>query len=216
MSLSSGSYSDSQLRAIAKAVTFWEPATARCAPPSRQDTVQGFCKTNIGMDTRVSAPLTRYGPLRGLGYAFDYIDHAARESIVEYVCPDKYRAWNFNPCRPGGHGSIEFRRAPGVVQSQASIPWIAFTMAFIDMALQHSPVSLATSVREALYLPEVYHPDFRTQLLDCAAQLGLAACLDLDTGQCDDPNTLHFTMIDKYTLRNLQRLDRRYTFSENA
>ncbi|KAI1615621.1 hypothetical protein EDD37DRAFT_497617 [Exophiala viscosa] len=200
---------------MAKAVAFWEPATARCAPPSRQDDIQGFCKSNISQGTMVAAPLARYGPLRGLVYAFDYIDNATRESIVHYVCPDKYRAWNFNPCRPGGHGSIEFRRAPGVTTFQASIHWIAFTMAFIDMAIQHSPVSLAAHVRECTYLPEVYHPDFRTQLLDCAAQLGIADCLDLDTGQRDDPDALHFTMSNAKVISRLQRVDPRYHSSDN-
>ncbi|KIW39797.1 uncharacterized protein PV06_08381 [Exophiala oligosperma] len=93
MPLSTGQYSDGQLRAMAKAVTFWEPATARCAPRSRQDNIQGFCKSNIA-NTNAAKPLTRYGPLRGLIYAFDYIDHASRESIIQYVCPDKYQAWN--------------------------------------------------------------------------------------------------------------------------
>ncbi|EXJ91926.1 hypothetical protein A1O3_00476 [Capronia epimyces CBS 606.96] len=107
-----------------------------------------------------------YGPLRGIGYAFDYIDDASREAVIEYVCPDKYRAWNFRPCGPGGHGSMEFRRAPGVVRPQTAIHWIAFTMASIDMAIQYSPDSLAGQVRQSTYLPEVYHPDFRVTPID--------------------------------------------------
>ena len=161
-------------------------------------------------------PLGRYGPLRGLGYAFDYIDHCSRESVVDYVCPDKYRAWNFNPCRPSGHGSIEFRRAPGVVHSQAAIHWIAFTMAFIDMAIQFSLVSLAARVRDAIYLPEVYHPDFRSELLACAAELGLAGVLDLESGQRGDPDSLHFTTASSKVIRHLKRIDRWYHVSDNA
>ncbi|KIW68925.1 hypothetical protein PV04_04837 [Phialophora macrospora] len=157
-----------------------------------------------------------YGPLRGLEYAFDYIDNCSRESVVDYVCPDKYRAWNFNPCRPGGHGSIEFRRAPGAVQSGSSIHWIAFTMAFIDMAIQYSPATLATRVRDAAYLPEVYHPDFRTELLECAAQLGLTGLLDLEAGRHEDPESLHFTTTSSKVINHLKRFDRRYRFSDNA
>ncbi|KEF55807.1 uncharacterized protein A1O9_08558 [Exophiala aquamarina CBS 119918] len=215
ISMSTGSYSDVQLRAMAKAVTFWEPATARCAPPSRQDDIQGFCKSNI-VNTSAAKPLARYGPLRGLVYAFDYIDHSSRESIIEYVCPDKHRAWNLNPCRPGGHGSIEFRRAPGVSTSQASIHWIAFTMAFLDMAIQHSPESMASHVRESAFVPEVYFPDFRTQLLECAAQLRIDSCIDLDTGQFEDPEALHFTMSSEKVIQKLQRADHRYHLSDNC
>ncbi|KEF58649.1 uncharacterized protein A1O9_06575 [Exophiala aquamarina CBS 119918] len=96
ISLSSGSYTDVQLRSMAKAIDFWEPAAARCAPPSRQDQVQRFCMSNIS-GTRAAAPLTRFGPLRGLGYGFDYIDNFSRQFVVEYVCLDKYRVWNLNP-----------------------------------------------------------------------------------------------------------------------
>jgi hypothetical protein len=117
ISLSSGAYCDSQVRSMAKAVIYWEPATRRCAPASRHDQVQSFCKSNLSREVMCSRALERYGPLRGLWYAFDYIERAARDSVVNSVCPGKYFAWNFNPCKTGGHGSIEFRRPPGVVSA---------------------------------------------------------------------------------------------------
>jgi len=89
-------------------------------------------------------------------------------------------------------------------------------MAFIDMAIQYSPASLATHVRNASYLPDVYHPDFRSELLDCAAGLGLDGFLDLDAGQLDDPDALHFTTSSSTVIHFLQRIDRRYRMSDNA
>ena len=125
---------------MAKAVIFWEPATARCAPRSRQDRVLDFCKSNIKPPTRAGFDLRRSGPLRGLRLAFDYVDSVDRDTIiVDYVCPDKFRAWNFLPSRTGKPGSSEFRRGPGVVTAKKAKHWIAFTMAFVDMAVQLNP-----------------------------------------------------------------------------
>ena len=41
------SYSLSQIRQLAKAIVFWERAIAECAPPSRQDQILDFCKSNL-------------------------------------------------------------------------------------------------------------------------------------------------------------------------
>ncbi|MCJ1248251.1 hypothetical protein MMC30_005468 [Trapelia coarctata] len=120
VSTATGSFSLDQLRMMAKAVVFWEPAAAWCAPLSRQDRILGFCKSNTNMPTPVAQVLSRHGDLRGLRYAYDYIDAVASDAIVDYVCADKYRAWNFRPCRSGGHGSIEFRRPPGVADGKKS------------------------------------------------------------------------------------------------
>jgi Putative amidoligase enzyme len=167
ISFASGSYSLAQLRSMAKAVVFWEPATSRCAPLSRQDRVQDFCKSNVKKPVPVAVELDKYGPLRGLYHAYNYIDSANRDDIVGYVCPNKYRAWNFNPSRTGKPGSIEFRGPPGVVTAKKAKLWIAFAMAFLDVALQFNPEALAAHVQAAIHLCEVYHPDFQ----------GTASCL---------------------------------------
>ena len=44
----------------------------------------------------------------------------------------------FLPAKPSGHGSIEFRRAPGVADTAHSKHWSAFVMAFVETTLQHS------------------------------------------------------------------------------
>ncbi|KAL8713432.1 MAG: hypothetical protein Q9225_006786 [Loekoesia sp. 1 TL-2023] len=130
-----GSYSLDQLRMMAKAVIFWEPATKRCTPTSRHDRFLDYCKSNIAHGVPVVEALRGSGPLRGLVQAYDYIDNASRDAIIDYICPDKYRAWNFLPSRTGGTGSIEFRRPPGVVTAKKAKHWIAFTMTFVEMAI---------------------------------------------------------------------------------
>jgi hypothetical protein len=131
-----GKFDIGQLRCIAKAVVLWERDTARCAPPSRDDHAQNFCLSNVEGRVPVANELRTHGPLRGVRHTFCHIHHASRNDIVNYVCPDKHHAWNFLPSRETGHGSVEFRRPPGVVTAKKAKHWIAFTMAFVDMAMR--------------------------------------------------------------------------------
>lgn len=211
ISPATASYTLAQLRQMAKAVVFWEPATARCAPPSRQDCILGMCKSNVKLPVPVAFDLQQYGPWRGLQNAFDHIDNAAtRDEIVHYVCTDKYRAWNFNPCKEGGFGSIEFRRAPGVVDAKKSKHWIAFTMSFVEMAIQFDPADFAHDVQSAAVLHSVSHPDFEAQLLACARQLNVYAQLDPRLRQTDNPRTLHITSMSAAAVLWLQKHDPDY------
>ena len=213
-STATGSYSQDQLRMMAKAVIFWENATARYAPASRQDRVLDFCKSNIKFPVPVANTLSRHGPLRGLQYAFDYIDNVGIDGIVDFICPDKYRAWNFLPCRQGGHGSIEFRRPPGVVNGKKAKHWVAFTLAFVEMAIQFNPSRLASHVQSNSDLSQVYYPDFEAALLACARQLGIECQLDPRLRQTDEPRSLHITMMTPDRLHWLQRHDIEYRLSE--
>ena len=78
-----GRFALDQMQRMAKAVVFWEPATMRCAPWSRHDSVSGFCKSNIKRPAPVAADLEELGPLRGLVEAFEKIDHMNAEEIVD-------------------------------------------------------------------------------------------------------------------------------------
>ena len=111
---------------------------------------------------------------------------------------------------------MEFRRAPGVVTAAKSLHWIAFTMAFVDMALQFDPSTLADRIGSTEYLQELYQPDFIDQFLSCARDLGLNSLLDQELKQKDDLVAQHFTMTSPASMRLLQRIDPRYTFSPNA
>lgn len=174
ISTMSGGYSLDQLRMVAKAIIFWEPATKRCTPLSRHDRFVDFCKSNIAHDVPVVETFRQAGPFGGLSPAYGYIDNAGRDSIVEYICPDKYRAWNLLPSKTGGHGSIEFRRPPGVVTTKKAKHWIAFAMTFVDMAIQFNPSALAAYMVDIVpQLNLAYHPDFQKQFFTWARRLGV-------------------------------------------
>lgn len=202
---------------MAEAVVFWEPATKRCAPPSRHDSIQDFCKSNIAEDVPVHQEFRTHGPLRGLARGYDYIDHAGRDQICQYICPDKYRAWNFNPSKTGGSGSIEFRRPPGVVTAKKAKHWIAFAMTFVEMAIQFNPSALAAYMVDNLpELNSAYHTDFQDHFLACARRLGTYAILDPRLQQSDEPRSLHITLMTMDRFMRLREFDNDYQLSPNA
>lgn len=201
-----------QLRWIAKAIVFWEPATARCAPLSRQDHVQDFCKSNIRTMVPV-ADCWELGPLRGFLQACNDIDQATTsDAIVEYICPDKHRAWNLRPCLTGGHGSIKFRRPPGVVTAKKAKHWIAFTMAFMEMAAQFNPSDSACQFERCQHLGNLAHPDFDSQLLASARNLNVYHLLDPRLQQSDEPRSLYMTQLRPDRLQWLQARDSEYNY----
>lgn len=209
-SFSHGSYTLQQLRNMAKAVAFWEPATARCALPSRQDRIRGFCKSNLERTGSIFQRLTDSGPLRGLVPVVTQIDNLGRDEVVSCICPDKYRAWNFLPSRIGGHGSIEFRRPPGVVNAKKAKYWIAFTMTFLDMAVQFNPESFAETVGRTERVRDIRHPVFEDQFLECARRLNTYEILDPRLRQLDEPRSLYISNMTEKKLGLLQDLDPDY------
>jgi len=215
VSLASGSYTLDQLRRVAKAVVFWGSCTARCAPPSRQDFVQDFCKSNVvHSDVPVNRDFVKYGPLRFLKYVFDKIDKADRDEVIRLVCPDKYRAWNFMPAREGGLGSIEHRRPPGVTDAVRSKHWIAFTLSFVEMALVFDPDQLAARYYRSANLMKLPFPRFASTLIECAKKIAIHNYLDVTLKQTDNPRRLHITSLEKRKLAWLKKnFDRSYHYS---
>ncbi|KAL9596321.1 MAG: hypothetical protein Q9219_005875 [cf. Caloplaca sp. 3 TL-2023] len=212
-----GGYYLDQLRAMANAVVFWEPATKRCAPPSRHDRFLDFCKSNIAYYVPVNDTLRLAGPLRGLLRAYHYIDNAQRDEIIQYICPDKYRAWNLLPSKTGGHGSTRFRRPPGVASAKKAKHWIAFAMTFVEMAIQFNPSALTAYLVDNLpHLHPSYHAGFWEQFLACAHRLGVFAILDSGLQQTDEPRSLHITLMTQPRLEMLHAIDPDHQLSPNA
>ena len=108
---------------------------------------------------------------RGYDEACRFIDNASRDEIIDYVGPDKYMAWNIQPIE--GSGSVEFRRPPAVTGAKPAKHWIAFTMAFVEMAMQFCPDRFARYVRANPELHDLSFVDFETRLLACAQKLGI-------------------------------------------
>ncbi|PSN68249.1 hypothetical protein BS50DRAFT_633861 [Corynespora cassiicola Philippines] len=199
------SFSLDQLRRVAKAVVLFEPMTARCAPPSRQDNVMAFCKSNTGLDVLAGRQLWMNGLSRGLRGAEKCIDFSTRNAAIYYVCPDKYRAWNFLPAKDNGHGSIEFRRPPGVVNSKKAKHWIAFTMSFIDMAMRQRQDHVAR-----ICVAQDRQSEFEARILDSAKALGVYAQLDPRLRQLDRPRCLYTSAISQESLDILRAVDPEY------
>lgn len=203
---------------MAKAVVMWEPRTARCAPLSRQDQVLGMCRSNVDNAVPASAYLQKLG----FQYTCDHIENLGRDDIVNFVCPDRFRAWNFKNCLEGGRGSIEFRRPPGVVDAKKAKHWIAFTMAFVEMAIQFNPAQvihqplLHNGEHSEPFEPDSFDSDgFESYLLACAKRLGVYAQLDPRLSQVDKPQSLHITTLDNQALEWLQQQDPHYHYSVN-
>jgi hypothetical protein len=121
------------------------------------------------------------------------------------VCLDKYRAWNFLPDKDKGHGSVEFRRPPGVVNFKKSKHWIAFTMAFIEMAMQQG-----TSIEQLDSQRPARQDNFDALLPGAARSIGECATLDARLYQSDEPTSLHITMMNDQQLGYLLRFDKDY------
>ena len=208
-------YNLEQLRKMAKAVVFWGPATAKCAPPSRQDRMVDFCQSNT-RSTEVAASLLSQGRIQGLRESFDFIDSSDMDTIIRFICPDKYRAWNFRPSSSGGPGSIEFRRPPGVVNRKKAKHWIAFTLSFIELAIQFDPSAIPRLVTSHTDLDTIHCPAFEEKLMEHARRLGVYAQLDPRLQQLDEPRTLHITMMQPWRTAWLAALDSDYQLSPNA
>jgi hypothetical protein len=52
--------------------------------------------------------------------------------------------WNFRPLGDTGHGAIEFRQPPGVLDSKTTKMWITFACSFIQAAMAYSGTFDAT------------------------------------------------------------------------
>lgn len=168
-----GSHTVEELRSLAKAVVFWEPATAHCAPPSRQDRATAFCCSNLKPPV-LAAIFRQHGPIRGLPVAFKAFDDADRDEVINLVCPSKYIAWNFKPARSGGPGSIQFRRPPGVASAKKMKHWIAFAATFAQLTLKGDVEKMAQRMIEAEGRWEtVHHPNFVKEMERCAWGIGL-------------------------------------------
>lgn len=77
-----------------------------------------FALSNRKGKVPVARDLHDHGPLKGLERALMRLRKAKTcDEIIEYVCKDKHRAWNFLPARRNGHGTVELRRSPGVVNA---------------------------------------------------------------------------------------------------
>ncbi|OTA62030.1 hypothetical protein K449DRAFT_434368 [Hypoxylon sp. EC38] len=194
---------------------FHEPATARCAPLSRQDRATEFCRSNL-RSPRLQAEIKDKGPLMGIDAIFKKIDSSDREEIIDIISPAKYFAWNFQPSKEGRSGSIEFRRPPGVDSSKKTKHWVAFAMAFIWMSVTSNPQTFIDSIRKTRRkFHRISHPDFQERFVLAAKEIGEFWNLDPRLQQEDDVEKLHITMMNDASFEWLRRMRRAYRWSDD-
>jgi hypothetical protein len=206
-----------QLRRIAQAVAVWERHVAFCTPPSRDDQAQNFCLSNLKGSAPIARDLLRYGPIKGPKHAIRNLRKMnSCDEIVDYVCPDKHRAFNLLPSRQYGHGSVEFRRPPGVVDVKKALHWIAFTMAFMNMALKQDVSRMVRQMKLNSQHRRRVAVEFHDLLRLSADELGVFKLLETELRQKDDLVALHITTMARDALQYLQNQDPAYHLSHMA
>ena len=108
------------LRAVAKAIVYWEHAIAMCIPPARRFTSVAISNTAPSRPqyprTQAMQDFRNLGSKAGqitFGTLFDKIDRFATVgSLIEYIGGLKMKnlAWNFAHMKDGEINTIEFRR----------------------------------------------------------------------------------------------------------
>lgn len=80
------------------------------------------------------------GPVRQFGYRelFGHMDTLSRDNLIRLVGPIKGLAFNFKNASDERLGSIGFRRPPGVWSWKKTKHWIAFGIAFWQLAFDFS------------------------------------------------------------------------------
>ncbi|KAF2802394.1 uncharacterized protein BDZ99DRAFT_370568, partial [Mytilinidion resinicola] len=147
-------------------------------------------------------------PASGSYNAFEVIETSERDQIVDFVSPDKYVSWNFRSAKTTGFGSIEFRRPPGVTTTWQTKHWVAFTMAFTEMAIQASPEQFdPPSSQNIDRFPQ---PTFDTLLMNAAYGIRVNMEIDQALGLYDDARSLHIANITDENLEWLWRADWEY------
>ncbi|KAK0665499.1 putative amidoligase enzyme-domain-containing protein [Cercophora samala] len=158
-------FDDSQIRAICKAICYFDDAITRVMPADRKETT--WAKSNVlpehpvKHDTdwakrgqSVNPKIKRYysqvstqgfGPLWKL---FDNITWRGAHACMSYTDGDRarYLSWNFEnlvkQC-----GTLEFRRPPAVDSAEKAGHWIAFTLGFISRAVSADWVAVESKKR---------------------------------------------------------------------
>ncbi|KAI2470530.1 hypothetical protein F4781DRAFT_441815 [Annulohypoxylon bovei var. microspora] len=156
-----------------------------CAPLSRRDQATQFCRTNL-QAPELRAERDVKGPFKGLKACFEKLDSLDRDEPVDFISPSKYYAWNFQPSKEGRSGSIEFRRPPAVDTTKKAKHWVAFTMAFVWMAVTSGTDSFVHAAsKTGTSFAELRYPNFEERLVQAAKEIGVFWYLDARLRQVD-------------------------------
>ena len=126
-------YTVVQLKAIARAVLYFEPAFNALAAPHRRGNT--WCKSFYASHPEFKD--TEHDPQLAIA-KLDGVEE--KDDIIDLMNPDsKGYVWNFESLRR--YGSLEFRQAPGVTTADETLAWVEFALTFINAALRKLPAS---------------------------------------------------------------------------
>ena len=126
-------YNVIQLKAIARAILYFEPAINALVPSHRRGNT--WCKSlyasNPEFKDMEDDPQLAIAKL-------DCVEE--ENDIVDLMNPDsKGYVWNFESLRR--YGSLEFRQGPGVTTADETLAWVEFVVTFINATLRKLPAS---------------------------------------------------------------------------
>ncbi|KAI9764376.1 MAG: hypothetical protein M1840_008514 [Geoglossum simile] len=128
-----GRYTLDELKRIAKATVYYEPAITSVMPNERK--VSLWSRSNMSESTQLRQAYDN-AQIHGYGYLFDWIDSFEdEEALSNAISPTKAVSWNFKNAVPGGCGTVEFRRPPQVTSTEATKHWIAFTLCLVTYSV---------------------------------------------------------------------------------
>ncbi|KAF9643628.1 hypothetical protein BDM02DRAFT_3191383 [Thelephora ganbajun] len=131
----SNEYTSAQIKAVARAALYFEPAINALVPPHRRN---NFYSRNFFASNKYFKDKT---PEQAIALV-DGLDES-HKAIIELMNPhdsvipgpDRYYTWNFTNLKVGGFMTIEFRQGEGVITPAGALAWAEFVVTFVGAAV---------------------------------------------------------------------------------
>lgn len=135
-------FSITDLRAIAFATVVYEDCVYSILPQARK--LSRYCKPNTQQDShlrRICAGGPSTQAYRTVGNILNEL--ATADDVYGFLQNTRYVLWNFQHVVSNSSGTVEFRGGSQFRDTNGTLRWIAFVVAFINLALsevcqQHS------------------------------------------------------------------------------
>ncbi|KAF9644758.1 hypothetical protein BDM02DRAFT_3121338 [Thelephora ganbajun] len=130
----SNEYTSAQIKDVARAALYFEPAINALVPPLRRN--NEFCKNFLASNKHFTGKTVEQAIAM-----VDGVDDS-RKAIIELMNPpdrltepDRYYTWNFTNLVAGGFMTIEFRQGEGVITPAGALAWAEFVVTFVGAAV---------------------------------------------------------------------------------
>ncbi|KAF9644767.1 hypothetical protein BDM02DRAFT_3121354, partial [Thelephora ganbajun] len=126
----SNEYTSAQVKAIARAILYFEPAINALVPSHRLG--NPFCKTLFASNRNFAGKNVEQAIA-----IVDKVDSSHPTLVAELMNPDmdRYYAWNFTNLHDNDVLTIEFRQGEGVATPVDALAWAEFVVTFVGAAV---------------------------------------------------------------------------------